>query len=257
MGCCPCKKNDLIKLEVRVLKRKIRSLAQRPTIDSKPVRISQSSTRITVPVPPTPAGVALPATITFFVDIRFTSSQRTRIRTLILNVLAFWNRHYTELAAGGRSSYQNCVNTYARFNLSPVWFENKIANGAAAAAVQMDGFTRQIVANGFGRAPRALIMFQVPSSTVPNFTIKAVNASNPDTAPLSITVNPRVISRTDLLNTTLAGSLQHAWLHREGYRHPNRVFTSYMAGESSMCVMRNNLNKTPGVPDSRFTVFLD
>lgn len=239
------------------LKKKVRRLAQRSTIAKKAVRISQSYTRIMVPVPAAPAGVALPANLTFYVDNRFTTSQRTRIRSLIGNLLSFWNQHYTQVAAGGRSSYQNCVNTYARFNLPPVWFENKIANGVTAAAVQMDGFTRQIVANGFGRVPRAEIMYQVPSATVPNFTFKAVNASNPDTAPLSITVNPRVISRTDLPNVTLAGSLHHAWLHREGYRHPSRVFTSYMAGESSMCVMRSNTNKTPGVPDSRYTVFLD
>ncbi|MGV2967151.1 hypothetical protein [Paenibacillus sp. AGC30] len=239
------------------LKKKVRRLAQWPMIAKKPVQISQSYTRITIPVPATPADVALPAQLTFYVDNRFTTSQRGRIGTLIADLLRFWNRHYTQIAAGGRSSYQSCVNTYARFNLPPVWFENKIANGATAAAVQMDGFTRQIVANGFGRVPRALIMYQVPSATVPNFTIKAVNASNPDTAPLSITVNPRVISRTDLQNITLVGSLQHAWLHREGYRHPSRVFTSYMAGESSMCVMRANANKTPGVPDSRYTVFLD
>ncbi|MBJ9992363.1 hypothetical protein IAE55_27065 [Paenibacillus sp. S28] len=210
-----------------------------------------------VPVPAAEVDVALPANMTFFVDNRFTSTQRGRIRTLISRCLEFWRLHYEQIAENGRSNYQNCVNTYARFNLAPVWFDAKLATGSAAAAVQMDGLTRMIVANGFGRAARAQIMYQLPSSTVPNFTIKAVNASNPDVSPLSVTVNPRAISRTDLLNVTLTGSLFHAWLHREGYRHPSRVYTSYMAGEASMCVMRNNANKTPGVPDSRFTVFLD
>lgn len=235
--------------------KKMRRLAQRDGM--KPVRISQSYTRIMVPVPAAPAGAALPANMTFFIDNRFTSAQRTRIRSLILNVLGFWNSHYSQRAASGRSQYQNCVNTYARFNLAPVWFEEKIVTGSVAAVVQMDGFTRQIIANGFGRAPRALIMYQVPSSSVSNFTIKAVNASNPDTASLSVTINPRILDRADVQNITLAGPLHHAWLHREGYRHPAGVFTSYMAGESSMCVMRNNLNKPAGVPDSRFTVFLD
>jgi hypothetical protein len=239
--------------------RKTRRLAQRQDslLRAKPVRISQTFTRITVPVPAAEAGAALPANMKFFVDNRFTSAQRTRIRTLISRALEFWRSHYAQVAESGRSRYQNCVNTYAKFNLAPVWFDAKIASGSAAAAVQMDGFTRQIVANGFGRSPRALIMYQVPSSTVPNFTIKAVNASNPDISPLSITVNPRAISRTDLQDVTLTGSLHHAWLHREGYRHPTGVFTSYMAGEASMCVMRNNANKTPGIPDTRFTAFLD
>lgn len=242
------------------MQKKTRRLAQRQDhlIKRKPVRISQTFTRISVPVPAAEVDVALPANLTFFVDNRFTTTQRTRIRTLISRMLESWRVHYAQMAEGGRSSYQNCVNRYARFNLAPVWFdEGKLATGAAAAAVQMDGFTRMIVANGFGRAARANILYQVPSSTVPNFTIKALNASNPDANSLSVTVNPRVISRTDLQNVTLTGSLHHAWLHREGYRHPARVFTSYMAGESSMCVMRNNANKTPGVPDSRFTVFLD
>lgn len=239
------------------MKKKTRRLAQPQLNKLKPVRISQSFARITVPVPEAEVDVALPTNITFFVDNRFTFTQRNRIRILISRVLEIWRLHYAQVSESGRSTYQRCVNTYARFNLAPVWFDDKIATGAAAAAVQMDGFTRMIVANGFGRSARANILYQVPSSTVPNFTIKALNASDPDANSLSVTINPRVIARTDLENVTLAGSLFHAWLHREGYRHPSRVFTSYMAGEASMCVMRNNANKTPGVPDSRFTVFLD
>jgi hypothetical protein len=246
-------------MEGDILLKKRRSLAQSQVnrASAKPVRVSQSYTRITVPVPPAEAGVALPANMTFYVDNRFTSTQRTKIRSLIAGVLEAWRIHYAQLAASGRSQYQNCVNTYARLNLAPVWFDGNVAAGSAAAAIQMDGFTRQIVANGFGRAPRALIKYQVPTSNASNYTIKAVNATNPDTASLSVTVNPRAMSRTDLQNITLIGSLQHAWLHREGYRHPRGKYTGYFAGESSMCIMRGNANKTPGIPDSRFTVFLD
>ncbi|TYA10396.1 hypothetical protein FRY98_25360 [Paenibacillus faecis] len=210
-----------------------------------------------MPVPSAPAGVTLPSTMRFGIDNRFSTAQRYRIQIMISGVLAFWNTHYTQRSSGARSSFQICANKYARFNLSPVWFTGRIANGAGAANVMMGGLTQQIVANGFNRAPRALIRYQVPSSTIPNFTVKAVNGTRPDTVSLSVTINPRVLNRTDLPNQTLFGSLFHAWLHRQGYRHPTGVYTSYMAGEAAMCVMRNNANKSPNVPDSIYTTFLD
>lgn len=43
--------------------------------------------------------------------------------------------------------------------LAPVWFEEKLANGSAAAGVQMDGLTTMIAANGFNRAAKAFIMY--------------------------------------------------------------------------------------------------
>jgi len=71
-----------------------------------------------------------------------------------------------------------------------------------------------------------------------------------------VIINPQAISRIDVPTISLAGSLQHALLHRQGYRHPAGVYT-YFADESSMWVMRGNALKTPGVPDSRYSVFLD
>lgn len=235
-----------------VMKRKIRRLGV-PV--KKPVRISATFRTITVPVPDAPVSEALPSGMTFRIDTRFTSAQVSRIIRMIRLVLLEWQEHQEQVNAGNRSAYQNCVNRYARFNLAPVWFEEKLGNGAAAAAVQMDGFTTQITANGFGRAATAFIMYQVPPSGS-NFTIKGANASNPETNSLSITVNPRAISNTGVTDRVLAGSLQHAWLHREGYRHPTGIFTGYMAGEASMCIMRNNSNKPSG-SQSGFTRWLD
>lgn len=212
------------------------------------------SRKITINVPDAPVSVAIPETISFYIDTRFTTSQVNRLRTMIVGLLGFWNGHFTELNDGAqRSRYQNCVNQYARFNLSPVWFDEKIANGAAAAAVQMDGLTTMIAANGFGRAPKAYIKYQKSG----NFTIKGVNASNPELNSLSITVNASALSLTSVSTAFLTGSLHHAWLHREGYRHPAGKFTSYFAGESSMCLMRGNSNKTPGTSVSAYTDWLD
>lgn len=221
----------------------------------KPVRTSATFRTITVEVPDAPVSEALPSRMTFRIDTRFTSAQVSRIRSMISRVLSEWREHQEQVNVGNRSAYQSCVNRYARFNLAPVWFEEKLANGATAAAVQMDGFTTQIIANGFGRAATAFIMYQVPPSGT-NFTIKGANASDPEKNSLSITVNPKAISNTSVTTQVLAGSLQHAWLHREGYRHPAGTFNEYMAGEASMCIMRNNGNKPSG-SQSRFTRWLD
>jgi hypothetical protein len=111
------------------------------------------------------------------------------------------------------------------------------------------------IANGFGRASRAQIMH--PGSSVPPKAIRGINASNPDQNSLSITINQRTLIRNDLANATLRGSLLHAWIHRLGYRHPQGKYTSYMIDEAPMCLMRVNTNKQSGVPDSRYTAFLD
>lgn len=235
------------------MKKKSRRLAV-PIKSSKRIRISATYRKITVSVPPAPVSEAMPTTMTFYVDTRFTSAQETRIRQLISSVLAQWKGHFDQLNDGApESAYQRCVRKYARFNLAPVWFEEKLANGSAAAAVQMDGFTTQIAANGFNRASRAYIMYQRSGSS----TIRGVNASNPETNSLSVTINAADLSKTTVSTQFLAGSLQHAWLHREGYRHPASRYTSYMAGEASMCIMRGNRDKTPGTPDSTYTQWLD
>ena len=218
------------------------------------VHVSATYKKITVSVPNAPVSETLPAAMTFYVDTRFTTAQVTRILQMIGIVLANWNAHFTEIDEGyPRSRYQNCVNKYAKFNLAPVWFEEKLSNGAAAAAVQMDGLTTMITANGFGRASKAYIMYQKSGSS----TIKGVNASNPETNSLTVTINASDLSLTTVSTTLLAGSLLHAWLHREGYRHPAGKYTSYFSGESAMCVMRGNQDKSPIVPVTTYTKWLD
>lgn len=224
-----------------------------PSASKKKLRVSATYKTIQVVVPDAPVDEAIPTSLTFYVDSRFTTTQVSRMREMIGIVLANWKLHFDELNNGAsHSQYQNCVNKYARFNLGPVWFEEKLSNGAVAADVQMEGFTTQIAANGFGRAGKAFIMYQKSGSS----TIKGVNASNPETASLSVTINATDLSKTSVSTIFLAGSLQHAWLHREGYRHPAGKYTSYMAGEASMCLMRGNRDKT-STPASTYTQWLD
>lgn len=210
---------------------------------------------ITVTVPDAPTEEPMPPTMTFYVDTRFTSAQVNRLREMIGTVLLYWSDHQEQINDGEISKYANCVNKYARFNLAPVWFEDKLSTGRAAADVQMAGFITQIQANGFNGAAKAYIKYQEPTGQ--NFTIKGLNGSNPETNSLSVTVNPRALSRTDVSTLTLAGSLFHAWLHRQGYRHPAGKYTSYFAGEASMCIMRGLQDKIPSTPASTFTRWLD
>ncbi|PRA04844.1 MULTISPECIES: hypothetical protein [unclassified Paenibacillus] len=211
--------------------------------------------KITVTVPDAPTEEPMPASMNFYVDSRFTTAQVTRLREMIAGVLAFWREHQEQINNGEISRYASCVNKYARFNLAPVWFSDRLANGRAAADVQMAGFTTQIQANGFNRAARAYIKYQEPTGQ--NFTIRGLNASNLETNSLSVTVNPKALSNSTASTLMLTGSLFHAWLHRGGYRHPAGRYTSYFAGEASMCIMRGNLNKAPGVPASTYTKWLD
>lgn len=197
----------------------------------------------------------MPPTMTFYVDTRFTTAQVMRLRQMISTLLVVWRQHQEQINDGEISSYAKCVNKYARFNLAPVWFSEKLANGRAAADVQMAGFTTQIQANGFNRAAKAYIKYQEPTGQ--DFTIRGLNASNPETNSLTVTVNPRALSNAAVGTLMLAGSLFHAWLHRVGYRHPAGIYTSYFAGEASMCVMRDNKDKVPGTPASTYTKWLD
>ncbi|WP_261381667.1 hypothetical protein [Paenibacillus cremeus] len=168
-----------------------------------------------------------------------------------------WNQYYEDRELGNRRSpLKICTVKYAKFNLNPVWFEDKIANANVAFDISMDGLTRMIIANGFGRASRALIMYPAKGTTPPK-AIKSANASNPDKNSLSVTINPKTLSRSDLTDAILTGSLLHAWLHRLGYRHATGKYTNYYIGECAMCVMRSNSNKQPSVPDSRYTALLD
>ncbi|RUT43289.1 hypothetical protein EJP82_20850 [Paenibacillus anaericanus] len=215
--------------------------------------MSATYKKIQVSVPDAPVSEVLPDRITFYVDNRFTTKQVNRIRQMIGVVLNNWRNHFDELNNGAhRSRYQNCVNKYARFNLAPVWFDEKLSNGSAAAGVQMDGFTTMIAVNGFDRAAKAYIMYQKSGSS----TIKGMNASNPEKASLSVTINATALDNTSVSTIFLGGSLQHAWLHREGYRHPIGKYISYFAGEASMCVMRGNNDKT-STPANTYTKWLD
>ncbi|MEK4994481.1 hypothetical protein BK125_18700 [Paenibacillus odorifer] len=211
---------------------------------------------IYVTVPDVRTDEPMPERMIFYVDTRFTTAQVKRLREMIVTVLFYWGEHVEQINDGEVSRYESCVNKYARFNLAPVWFADRIANGRAAAAVQMAGFTTQIQANGYGRAAKAYIKYKEPTAGE-SFTIRGLNASSPEKSSLTVTVNPINLSSTAVGTTMLSGSLFHAWLHREGYRHPAGRFTSYFAGEASMCIMRDNKDKVPGVPASTYTKWLD
>lgn len=90
-----------------------------------------------------------------------------------------------------------------------------------------------------------------------NHLFKAVNASDPETAPLSVLCNPVAPRSSIIAMRTKTSALFHAWLHREGYRHPAGKFTSYMAGEASLCLARGNADKAPGQSDSAYTKYYD
>ncbi|QJD88151.1 hypothetical protein HH215_14305 [Cohnella herbarum] len=218
------------------------------------MRASATYKKLIIDVPEAVVSDTVPETMFFYMDTRFTTTQMNRMKRLIGVVLSIWFFHYQQKNEGAiLSAYQSCVNKYAKFNLSPVWFEGKLSNGAVAADVQMDGLTTMIAANGFGRAAKAYIMYQASGTS----TIKGVSASEPEKNSLTITVNSTDLNNTGITDSFLGGSLLHAWLHREGYRHPAGKFTSYFAGEAAMCGMRGNKDKSPLIPISTYTKWLD
>lgn len=197
----------------------------------------------------------LPARLTFFLDNRFTATHERRIRSMLSTSFFRWMEHFEARAEGEISEFQTCANKYSRFNLAPVWFEEKIGNGAAAVDIMMNGFTTMFAANGFNRSAKAFIKYEIPKAGQ-NFTVKATNGSNPETDSLTVTINPKSLDRTDLSNTALTGALWHAWMHRLGYRHPAGLYTSYFIGEFPMCLMRGFRDKVAGEKDSRLFQFL-
>ncbi|HZG86856.1 hypothetical protein [Paenibacillus sp.] len=211
--------------------------------------ISQSFRRITAPLPQSP-GIEdpLPTYLTYFVDSRFTTSQRNRIHRLAIGIFFQLDRYHLDRDIGVDSPLKQCTAKYARFNLAPVWFVDKVANGNVAVDVMMNGLTRAFAANGFGRAFRAFITH--PGTTTPPMAIRGTNASDPDRSSLSVTINPRTLSRIDLDDSTLTGSLLHSWMHRLGYRHASGRYNSYLIAEAAMCLMRGNNKKQPGVPEA-------
>lgn len=195
----------------------------------------------------------LPASLYFMVDSRFSSAEQDRLRAVIASLLVDWENYYMERASSGYSSYEFCAYKYATKNLKPSGTTTQARTGAEAAYYSMERFTRQIRANGFNLAAPAIINYEVPTGSY--FTIKSARATNPDKAPLTITVNPQALQRTDLSILVLTGSLHHAWLHRQGYIHP-KTHTSSFISEASMCVMRNYAPKYPG-SDAAYSAFLD
>lgn len=212
--------------------------------------------KITITVPEVPIEEPMPAAMIFYVDTRFTTADVNKIRTMIAGVLAFWRDYQRQLDETGSSRFQECSNRYARFNLAPVWYEGKLANGSAAAMVQMDDFTTLIAANGFNRAPRTYIMYK-PAPANSTTIVQAVNGSNPETTSLSVSINPNNLRSTTIGGLFKTAALYHAWLHRAGYRHPAGKYTSYFAGEASLCVARTNNQKIPGQNDNVYTRYFD
>lgn len=214
----------------------------------------------TLPLPQPPGTMDLPANLYFYIDKRFTAAEVSRIKTIISGVLLQWKFHLTQKWNGGLnngvSSWASCAQTYAFNGLKPYWYNTPIPNGQIALEIAMDEFTQLFRDNGFKLSPPAIIdyhvLFPITSSTI--FGAQAFQQTR---VPLSITVNPKQIDRGDISNGVLEGSLVHAWLHRAGFDHPSKVYTTYFSGEAAMCYMRGYAPKNPAVPDALYTQFFD
>ncbi|WP_145142166.1 hypothetical protein [Paenibacillus sp. Y412MC10] len=219
-------------------------------------RVAATYRKITIPLQEAIVDEAMPATMTFYIDNRFTAAHEKAIKRMLMMTVYSWVEHFDAVdandPAGHPLKFRNCMQKYAKYNLSPVWFEEKISNGGAALDIMMDGFTTAFANNGFGRVPKAYIMYGTG-----DFTIKAANGNDPEKNSLSVTVNPSMLENSAYGDSIRAGSLWHAWMHRLGYRHPAGKYTSYAIGEAPMCIMRNHQNKLPTEKESKFTSLLD
>jgi hypothetical protein len=124
--------------------------------------------------------------------------------------------------------------------------------GEKALEFAMDTLTSFFRQNGTMQAPVARICCINTPTSIFVFTDNGYSQCG---VPLSVTMNVQPLN--NLPDLTLAGSLLHAWFHRMGYRYPFRQYTTYLSSEASMCVMRGNEIKSPGIPDSVFTRFFD
>ncbi|MGO0260160.1 hypothetical protein ACTL7R_12290 [Priestia aryabhattai] len=216
-------------------------------------------TRFALPLPQPPGQPSLPPFIYFDIDTRFTPTEASRIKTIIVGVLAQWNLHLTQKWNGGLnngvSSWAACANMYAFNRLKPIWQIAPVPNGLTALNEAMDLFTQRFIENGFGGIV-GKIHYHIPTP-VTSSTIRGQTAFRRNNVSLSITVNPAQIDRADISNGALEGSLVHAWLHRVGYTHPPNMYTTYFSGEAPMCYMRGFLSKNPAVPDSFYTQLFD
>jgi len=207
--------------------------------------------KIVLPLQEAIVDAAMPDTITFYIDNRFTAAHEKAIKRMIMMTVYSWVEHFDDIDAG-KPRFRNCMQKYAKYNLSPVWSEEKLSNGGASLDVMMDGFTTAFANNGFGRVPKAYITYGTG-----DFTIKAANGNDPEKNSLSVTVNPSMLENTGLNDSSRAGSLWHAWMHRLGYRHPAGKYSSYAIGEAPMCIMRNHQDKLSTEKESKFTSILD
>lgn len=198
----------------------------------------------------------MPENMFFYIDTRFTKKQEQRIRLALMSITFYHRDYYDQLDNKGISDFAECANLYSKFNLSPVWSNDKYANGRAATHLLMDGLGSAISANGFKRTPnKAYIMYPIDPKTA-TFSIQAKNASDPEVNSLTVTVNPKFIDRNDINDAVVVGSLFHAWMHRLGYRHPASKYHGYFSVETAICVMvANGLIGTPRPPRSKFNVY--
>ncbi|WNS45718.1 hypothetical protein [Paenibacillus sp. MMS20-IR301] len=201
----------------------------------------------------------MPTHLYFYVDSRFTPAQLSRIRLILMQAVFFWSDYYEQMDNKGTSDLAKNVNLYARFNLSPVAIDEKLANGRVATDVMMSIITQIFQSNGFQRAGKSYIKYKIPAKgTKKHFTISAVDGGEDlEQATLTVTINPQSLDRKDLGDVTLTGSLFHAWLHRIGYRHPASKYTSYFMVEAALSIMRATADKTSGTKDSLFIKYLD
>lgn len=108
--------------------------------------------------------------------------------------------------AKGVSYYADYMNKYARFNLSPVWFSDKLANGRVAADISMAGITQMLQNNGFQRVGKAYIKYKIPAKGTKNyFSIKAIDGEDIDSVNLTVTVNPQFLDRPEYSTNDIAG----------------------------------------------------
>ncbi len=76
------------------------------------------------------------------------------------------------------------------------------------------------------------------------FSVRAVNASDPEKNSLSVTINPAFLDKTGISDAVRAGA-------------PAGKYTSYAIGEAGMCIMRNHASKLSTESDTKYTTYMD
>jgi len=217
--------------------------------------------RLVIPLPQPPGLANLPLFLYFDVDTRFTPQELGRIKLAIQILLSNWNLHYTQKWKGGLnngvSAMEICCNMYAFNRLQPIWYKGTpITNGSQAADFAMNTLTQRFRENGL-QGIIAQIHYQIPFNISKTTTIRGRTALRKNNVPLSVTINPLRLDDFGVADTSLTGSLMHAWLHRCGYNHPYNLYTTYLIGELPMCIMRGYTPKNPSTPDSAYTQYFD